>query len=151
MAYLTTHGLIPQKGNFISPSGEVLGEHRGLEAYTVGQRRGLGLAFGQRAYVIGKQGTDVILGDNDLLFSTRVQVEQVNYIPFEDLDKPIEVTAKLRYSAKAAPAVLYPTETGCLLEFETPQRAITPGQSAVFYNGDIVIGGGIISQSQGTL
>ena len=149
MAYLTAHGLIPQKGNFITPTGEILGEHRGLEAYTVGQRRGLGLAFGQRAYVLGKRGTDVILGENERLFSARVQVEQVNYIPFGELDRPVAVTAKLRYSAKAAPAVLYPTETGCLLEFETPQRAITPGQSAVFYNGDIVIGGGIISHCQG--
>jgi tRNA-specific 2-thiouridylase len=149
LAYLTAHGLVPQKGNFITPSGEVLGEHRGLEAYTVGQRRGLGLAFGQRAYVLGKRGTDVILGENEMLFSTRVQVEQVNYIPFGELKAPMQVTAKLRYSAKAAAAVLYPTETGCRLEFEAPQRAVTPGQSAVFYNGDIVIGGGIITQSQG--
>ena len=138
MAYLTAHGLVPQKGNFITPSGEILGEHRGL-----------GLAFGQRAYVLGKRGTDVILGENEMLFSTRVQVEQVNYIPFGELKEHMEVAAKLRYSAKAAPAVLYPTETGCRLEFEAPQRAVTPGQSAVFYNGDIVIGGGIITQSQG--
>ena len=144
MKYLTDNGLIPQKGNFITPEGRILGEHRGLEAYTVGQRRGLGMAFGQRAYVLGKRGTDVIIGDNDQLFSRNVWVEQVNYIPFDKPAGSIEVEAKLRYSARSAKATLVPYGAGCKLIFEQPQRAVTPGQTAVFYDGDIVIGGGTI-------
>ena len=144
MQYLTDHGVIPQEGNFITAEGAVLGKHRGLEAYTVGQRRGLGMAFGQRAYVLGKRGTDVIIGDNTQLFSDHVLVEQVNYIPFDCLTETLRVEAKLRYSAKTAPAWLKPHQGGCELIFDAPQRAVTPGQSAVFYDGDIVIGGGII-------
>ena len=147
MKYLTEHGLIPQEGNFITPEGEILGKHRGVEAYTVGQRRGLGMAFGQRAYVLGKRGTDVIIGDNEDLFSRNVWVEQVNYIPFDKPAGPIEVEAKLRYSAKTAKATLIPYENGCELIFEQPQRAVTPGQTAVFYHGDMVIGGGIIANA----
>ncbi|MBQ2445500.1 MAG: tRNA 2-thiouridine(34) synthase MnmA [Oscillospiraceae bacterium] len=144
MAYLTGRGLIPQEGNFISAQGEILGKHRGLEAYTVGQRRGLGMTFGKPTYVLGKQGTDVILGDNEELFSRRVRVTQVNYIPFDKPTEPIFVQAKLRYSAKAAEATLIPGEDSCELIFEQPQRAVTPGQTAVFYDGDTVIGGGLI-------
>ena len=144
MAYLTEHGLVPREGNFITTEGEILGKHRGVEAYTVGQRRGLGMAFGQRAYVLGKRGADVVIGDNHQLFSTRVRVEQVNYIPFDTPAGPMEVEAKLRYSARVAKATLIPHEGGCELIFEEPQRAVTPGQTAVFYSGDRVIGGGII-------
>lgn len=146
MQYLTDHGLIPQAGNFITPEGTILGKHRGLEAYTVGQRRGLGMAFGQRAYVLGKRGSDVIIGDNAQLFSDHVLVGQVNYIPFDNLTEPLRVEAKLRYSAKTAPAWLKPHERGCELFFDAPQRAVTPGQTAVFYDGDIVIGGGLICE-----
>lgn len=144
MKYLTEHGLVPQKGNFITPEGAILGAHRGLEAYTVGQRRGLGMAFGQRAYVLGKRGTDVVIGENEQLFSKTVHVKNVNYIPFDTLQEPIRVQAKLRYSAKTAEAWLRPTEDGCVLEFDAPQRAVTSGQTAVFYDGDTVLGGGII-------
>ena len=147
MAYLTEHGLVPQEGNFITTEGAILGKHRGVEAYTVGQRRGLGMAFGQRAYVLGKRGNDVVIGDNEQLFSTHVWVEQVNYIPFDKPAGIIDVEAKLRYSAKIAKAKLIPHEDGCELIFEQPQRAVTPGQTAVFYDGDIVIGGGIIANA----
>ena len=144
MKYLTEHGLVPQKGNFITPEGKILGEHRGLEAYTVGQRRGLGMAFGQRAYVLGKRGTDVVIGENEQLFSATVCVKNVNYIPFDALTEPMRVQAKLRYSAKTADAWLRPTEDGCILEFDAPQRAVTSGQTAVFYDGESVLGGGVI-------
>lgn len=145
MGYLTVHGLVPQKGNFITPEGKILGEHRGLEAYTIGQRRGLGMAFGERAYVLGKRGTDVVVGDGRLLFSRRVAVEDTNWLPFPAPEAPLRVQAKLRYTPNAAGAWLYPTETGCTLEFDTPQRAVTPGQTAVFYDGDTVVGGGTIT------
>ena len=145
MGYLTAHGLVPQKGNFITPEGKILGKHRGLEAYTIGQRRGLGMAFGERAYVLGKRGTDVVVGDGRLLFSRRVAVEDTNWLPFPAPEAPLRVQAKLRYTPTTADAWLYPTETGCTLEFDTPQRAVTPGQTAVFYDGDTVVGGGTIT------
>ena len=147
MAYLTAHGLVPQRGNFVTTEGKILGEHRGLEAYTVGQRRGLGMAFGERAYVLGKRGTDVIVGDGSLLFSRRVAVGQTSWFPFAAPKKPMRVQAKLRYTPKTADAWLYPSGEGCVLEFDVPQRAVTPGQAAVFYDGDTVVGGGIITQA----
>ncbi len=150
MQYLTDRGLIPQEGNFVTADGRFLGKHRGVEAYTVGQRRGLGMTFGQRAYVLGKRGTDVIIGDNEELFSRNVWVEQVNYIPFARPTESLEVEAKLRYSARSAAARLIPHEDGCELIFEQPQRAVTPGQTAVFYNGDVVIGGGLIANAPHT-
>ena len=145
MTYLTEQGLLPQKGNFITPEGTVLGPHRGMEAYTTGQRRGLGMAFGQRAYVLGKRGTDVVIGEPEYLFSRRVFVENVNYLPFERPASPIKVQAKLRYTPRSAEALLTPTQTGCELLFDEPQRAVTPGQTAAFYDGDLLLGGGIIS------
>ena len=89
----------------------------------------------------------MVIGDNADLFSHRVWVEQVNYIPFDRPSEALEVEAKLRYSARSATAKLIPYEEGCELIFEQPQRAVTPGQTAVFYDGDIVIGGGIIANA----
>lgn len=148
LGYLTAHGLVPQVGYFLDAAGNVLGAHRGMEAYTVGQRRGLGMAFGERAYVIEKRGTDVVVGAETGLFSRTVFVENVNYLPFETPPEPMRVQAKLRYSAKTADALLTPTETGCTLLFDVPQRAVTNGQSAVFYQNDILLGGGIICGCQ---
>lgn len=144
MAYFTAHGLIPREGNFIRPDGTVLGPHKGMEAYTVGQRRGLGLAFGERAYVLGKRGPDVILGAAEGLLQEEVAVGEVNYLPFDRLDEPLRVEAKLRYSPRTAPALLIPREEGCILRFDQPQRAPTPGQTAAFYLGEQLLGGGTI-------
>ena len=144
MAYLTAQGLIPQPGNFIRPDGTVLAPHKGMEAYTVGQRRGLGLAFGERAYVLGKRGTDVILGAPEGLFHEEVAVGEVNYLPFDRPEEPLRVEAKLRYSPRTAPALLIPREEGCILRFDQPQRAPTPGQTAAFYLGEQLLGGGVI-------
>lgn len=145
MGYLQKQGLVPQKGNFISPDGEILGEHRGMEAYTVGQRRGLGMAFGQRAYVLGKRGADVVVGAPDALFSRHVTVKEVSFLPFDELTAPIRVEAKLRYTTRTAPALLSPTPEGCALLFDEPQRAATSGQTAAFYDGETVLGGGTIA------
>ena len=144
MAYLESRGLVPQKGNFITPEGKILGEHRGMEAYTTGQRRGLGMAFGERAYVLGKRGTDVLIGSNEALFSARVFVKDVNYLPFDRPSEPMRVEAKLRYTPRSASALLIPTDEGCTLVFDQPQRAATNGQTAVFYDGDMLLGGGVI-------
>ena len=145
LRFLIRDGLVPQAGNFIGPKGENLGPHKGLEAYTMGQRRGLEVAYGERIYVVGKQGTDVLLGSNEDLMQRRVFVEDVNFIPFDTLTVPIRAQAKLRYTPNAAPCTIMPTENGVILEFDTPQRAVTPGQAAVFYDGELVLGGGTIT------
>ena len=144
LKFLTDDGLVPQTGHFIGPKGEDLGPHRGLEAYTMGQRRGLDVAYGSRIYVVGKRGTDVLLGGNDQLLSTRVHVRDVNFIPFDRLERPIRAQAKLRYTPKGGDCTIHPAEDGVILEFDQPQRAVTPGQAAVFYDGNLVLGGGTI-------
>lgn len=144
MNWLTSHGLVPQSGHFIGPQGEDLGPHRGFEAYTIGQRRGLDIAYGSRIYVTGKRGTDVLIGPNEALFSDRVLVSKVNFIPFDTLTSPIRAQAKLRYTPKASACTIVPRENGAELVFDEPQRAVTPGQAAVFYDGDLLLGGGII-------
>ena len=143
-AFLRADGVQLQEGHFRGPKGEDLGPHRGFEAYTIGQRRGLDVAYGSRIYVVGKQGTDVLLGFHEQLFSTRVQVRDVNFIPFDHLEHPIRAQAKLRYTPNVSPCTIHPAEDGVLLEFDQPQRAVTPGQAAVFYDGDLVLGGGTI-------
>lgn len=144
-AYMAQQGMVLRAGNFITPTGEILGPHRGMEAYTIGQRRGLGMAFGERAYVLEKRGADVVVGAPEALFSRRVFVEHTNYLPFEALKEPLRVQAKLRYTPKTAQALLLPGEKGCELLFDEPQRAVTIGQTAVFYDGDLLLGGGEIS------
>ena len=140
-------GVPSEKGNYLNVQGEIIGRHGGVIRYTVGQRKGLGVAFGRPQFVIGKNAADntVILGDEEHLFKTRIEVKNINYIPFDSLSSKVRVKAKLRYRHVADDAWLIPLgEDGAVLEFDRPQRAPTPGQAAVFYDGDIVIGGGII-------
>lgn len=135
------------RGNFIDTSGNVLGQHKGLIHYTIGQRKGLGIAFGKPMYVVGLdiQNNNVILGDNSEVFSDTLIAHHLNFISIDGLEEPMRVNAKIRYSAKEATATITPIE-GCRVrvDFDVPQRAITPGQSVVFYNDDTVVGGGII-------
>ena len=134
-------------GSFLSPDGTVLGTHRGLIHYTVGQRKGLGIALGKPAYVLAKNAAEntVILSEESALFRTRVELKDTNYIPFDRCSSLLKVSAKLRYRQTEQPAVLHPTsETTAVLEFEQPQRAPSPGQTAVFYDGDVVLGGATI-------
>lgn len=134
-------------GNFTDAQGNILGQHKGIVHYTIGQRKGLGITFGKPMYVAGIDvlGNNVILGEEDSVFSKELTASDVNFIAFGKLDKPMEVTAKVRYSAKEAEAVVTPLEAGRVkVEFIRPQRAITPGQSVVFYKGDTVVGGGVI-------
>ncbi|MBR4866592.1 MAG: tRNA 2-thiouridine(34) synthase MnmA [Clostridia bacterium] len=134
-------------GDFVDPNGKILGRHTGIVDYTIGQRRGLGLPLGYHAYVVDKNAerNEVTVGTNDLLFKTRVELCHINLIPFERLDAPMRVMAKTRYSQKESPAILHQVgEDELLLEFDQPQRAITPGQTAVFYDGDLVVGSGEI-------
>lgn len=142
-----TADFVSNTGDYINLKGEKLGEHKGVIHYTVGQRKGLGIALGKPAFVISKDAetNKVVLGDEEFLFYKKVQVTNPNFIPFDKLEKEMEVTAKLRYSQKEQKAVIKPLENGdILIEFETAQRAPSSGQAAVFYDGDIVVGGGTI-------
>lgn len=134
-------------GDFLSLDGRVLGRHRGVIHYTVGQRKGLGIALGHPAFVVRKSVTDntVTLGNNEDLFTTRLTVRNVNLIPYDSLRAPIRLLAKARYRQEAAPARVEQTDTDELtVEFETPQRAVCAGQSLVLYDDEYVVGGGKI-------
>ncbi len=136
-------------GKFVDEQGNVLGEHRGIVHYTVGQRKGLGVTFGKPMFVlrIDAERNEVVLGEKGTEFSDTLIAHKLNFITIEELTKPIRVAAKVRYSAKEAEATVEPLEKGCArVTFDVPQRAITPGQSVVFYEigGEKVIGGGII-------
>lgn len=135
-------------GNFVDLQGNVIGVHSGIINYTVGQRKGLGVSFGKPMFVKSLDATDntVTLCQSDDLFSDRVTVCDLNFIPFEKLTEEREAYVKLRYQAHACKARLIPIEDNKLIvEFQQPQRAPTPGQSAVFYDGDLVLGGGVIT------
>lgn len=139
----------PSPGNFVDMEGNVLGKHNGIINYTVGQRKGLGVTFGKPMYVIAVDaGTNtVVLGEDKEVYSRSLTAYDVNYIEIEKLDSPMEVTAKIRYSAKEAEAIVKPIGDGRIeVELARPQRAVTPGQSVVLYRGDSVIGGGIIEK-----
>lgn len=134
-------------GNFLTVEGKILGKHNGIIHYTVGQRKGLGISYKEPLYVvkIDKKTNTVILGTEKDLYTKEVFIEDVNYLIDSIEGKQIEVEAKVRYRAKPAKAVLYPLEENKLkFVFEEPQRAVTPGQSLVFYDNDIVLGGGKI-------
>lgn len=136
-------------GNYIDLDGNVLGQHAGAICYTIGQRKGLGIALGAPAYVCGKdmESNTVILGKNEDLFRSRLRANDWNWIPFSALEAPVRVTAKVRYRHTPQPATAYPEENGAArVEFDEPQRAITPGQLVVLYDGDMVIGGGTITE-----
>lgn len=134
------------EGNFIDREGRVLGRHKGQLCYTIGQRKGLGISFGKPMFVTAKDAkhNTVTLGEESELFSDTVIAEDLNMIALSQIDGSIRADVKARYSMTAAPATL--TQAGETVQvcFDTPQRALTPGQSIVFYDGDTVIGGGII-------
>ena len=142
-----TANFVSSTGDYINRQGEKIGEHKGVIHYTIGQRKGLGVAFGHPVFVISKNAktNQVLLGENEELFYKSVLVKDVNFIPFDELNGSLNVTAKLRYNQIPQPAVIKKTEDGnVLITFNEPQRAPSPGQAAVFYDGDIVVGGGII-------
>lgn len=134
-------------GDFVDEDGRVLGEHKGLIRYTVGQRKGLGLALPAPLYVCRKDidRNQVVLAPNDRLFSKTLTVSDFNWIAFDEPEAPFRAAVKVRYSQKESPAEVTPLGGGKVrIDFDEPERAITPGQAAVVYDGDIVIGGGTI-------
>lgn len=137
-----------REGNFLDKSGNVLGRHKGILNYTVGQRKGLGVTFGEPMYVTGINTADntVILGKDGEQYSTGLTATDLNFIPFDFPSSEIAVTAKIRYQANPENARVVPLALNKVnVIFDRPQRAVTKGQSVVFYDENIVIGGGVIS------
>ena len=135
-------------GNFVDKNGNILGQHKGIVYYTIGQRKGLGIALGRPVFVtdINPRTNEVVLGPEEDIFKTDLVAKDVNFIPFDKLEEPITVEAKVRYSGKPAEAVISPLRDGKVkVSFKEKQRAITKGQSVVFYQGNKVVGGGIIA------
>ncbi|MDD3898184.1 MAG: tRNA 2-thiouridine(34) synthase MnmA [Syntrophomonadaceae bacterium] len=140
-------GLETKTGLFRDTSGNVLGRHKGIHHYTIGQRKGLGLPLGYPAYVTGIDAdTDTVwVGTNQELFQSTLYADNVHYISNTPLEQAMELTIKIRYSAAQVPALVTPLENQRIkIDFRTPQRAITPGQAAVLYDKDQVVGGGTI-------
>ena len=147
-AFLTDYtGKALEPGDFLNLQGQVVGRHRGTVCYTIGQRKGLGLAMGEPVYVCSKDmaAKTVTVGPNQALFSRELLADNWTFFPFEALTEPMAVTAKIRHSQFDQPATVYPEENGMArVVFDQPQRAISPGQAVVLYQGDVVIGGGTI-------
>jgi tRNA-specific 2-thiouridylase len=149
-AYLSEQGdaLPDTAGELVTSSGEVIGEHSGIHNFTVGQRKGLGVATGSPLYVIQIKGDtrQVVVGSNDQLYSRTLRTHRVNLISIDELRAPMRVSVKIRHRHEPAPAVIEAQGTDeVLVTFDEAQRAITPGQAAVFYDGDVVVGGGWIA------
>lgn len=136
------------RGEIVSLQGEVLGHHDGIEFYTIGQRKGLGLSSPKPLYVIELDAARnrVIVGDDSALDRSEFTVRNCNWIPYDDPPKQIEVSAKIRYNHPGTPATVFPQPGGAAkVLLHVAQRAITPGQACVFYEGDLVAGGGWIA------
>lgn len=136
-------------GNFLDLDGNVVGQHQGAVRYTLGQRKGLGLAMGAPVYVCAKDMTNntVTVGPNEALYATSLLANDWNWFPFPELTKPLHITAKARYNQPPQPATVYPEANGfARVVFDAPQRALTPGQSVVLYDDDMVVGGGTITK-----
>jgi len=137
-------------GLIIDSNGNSIGKHKGIHHYTIGQRRGMGIAAPHPLYVIAidPQNNLIVAGPNEKLYCSKLIADNINWLSIDSLDKPVEVTAKIRYKHKGAPALVTPRKgRGVVVEFEQPQRAITPGQAVVFYQGEEVIGGGWIRRA----
>lgn len=136
-----------EPGDFVAKTGEVIGKHKGIINYTIGQRKGLGISHSEPLYVcdIDKDKNQVVLGSNDDLFSDTLFVKNFNWISGEVPKSEFKCKVKIRYRQKEQEATIYPLENGVVkIVFDVSQRAITPGQAAVAYDGDVVLGGGII-------
>jgi tRNA-specific 2-thiouridylase len=146
--FVKEHTLKPiPKGKFVDTEGNVLGEHKGIIHYTIGQRKGLGVTFGKPMYVveIRPKSNEVVLGDNQDVFKSELIIKESNFLVFDEVIEGYACEGKIRYSSSTAPCTLYPLGNGRVrVVFESPQRAVTPGQAAVFYKEDLLVGGGVI-------
>ena len=143
----TNSNIKPKKGKIVNSKGEVLGEHTGLYNYTIGQRKGLGISYKVPLFVLGfnPQKNEVIVGEESELYKKELIVKDINLLLVDKIEKELDVDVKTRYSSKVAKAtIIQQDEDTIKVTFKEPQRALTPGQSAVFYIDDIVLGGGKI-------
>jgi tRNA-specific 2-thiouridylase len=148
-AYLAEQGesLPDTAGELVTTDGRVIGEHGGIHNFTVGQRKGLGVATGSPLYVLQIKGDtrEVVVGSGENLYSDTLRVHRINLISVDDLSEPMRVSVKIRHRHDAAAAMIERSGTDeILVTFDQPQRAITPGQASVFYDGELVVGGGWI-------
>ncbi|MDN5351903.1 MAG: tRNA-uridine 2-sulfurtransferase [Clostridiales bacterium] len=136
------------EGIFVDSEGEVLGAHKGIEYYTIGQRKGLGVTFGKPMYVIDidPNNNRVTLGEGDAVFEDTLYAGMLNWVSVASVESGFKCQAKVRYSATPADCTLYPEGNHVKVVFDKPQRAITPGQAVVFYQGDLLVGGGTIER-----
>ena len=137
-------------GDYLDLQGNKVGTHKGAVGYTLGQRKGLGIALGAPVYECGKdmQANTVTVGPNEALFHKALRANDWNWIAIPELTAPIRVKAKARSRMVEESATVYPEENGfARVEFHAPQRAVTPGQAVVLYQGDLVIGGGTITEA----
>ena len=142
--------MVPPPGNFVSVDGEILGRHKGITHYTIGQRKGLGIAFGYPVFVteIRPETNEVVLGSDKDVYTNRLYANQLNFMALSDIEEPVRLKAKIRYSHAGSCCTVRRTgadEICC--EFEEPVRAVTPGQAVVLYDGDYVAGGGVITHA----
>ncbi len=140
-------GNVPGPGNFVTKDGIILGQHKGITHYTIGQRKGLNLAMGHPVFVteIRTETDEVVIGENEDVFTTELYCKDVNYMAVEKITEPQRFIGKIRYSHKGAYCMVYPLEDGKLkCVFEEPVRAVTPGQAVVLYEGECVALGGTI-------
>jgi tRNA-uridine 2-sulfurtransferase len=140
--------IVPTPGEIVDSQGHALGQHQGIELFTVGQRRGLGLAGGEPMYVLRlePENNRVVVGPESQLYRREFWASRVNYVSGVVPAGPVEAGVKIRYRFEETRAVLLPRDGGAMVRFEKPQRAIAPGQAAVFYQGEAVLGGGIIER-----
>lgn len=142
-----TNGNVPPAGNFVTTDGKILGQHKGITHYTIGQRRGLGLAMGEHVFVteIRPQTNEVVIGRSEDVFSKELEADNLNFMALADFKEQTRMLAKIRYAHKGAMCTVERIgEDRVRCVFDEPQRAITPGQAVVFYDGDYVAGGGTI-------
>ncbi len=139
------------EGNFVNTQGEIIGKHKGIAHYTIGQRKGLNLSMGHPVFVveIRPETNEVVIGNSEDTYSNKLIAKNLNFMSIEDLEGERRVVAKIRYSHIGAPCVIRKIDEDVIeCIFDAPQRAITPGQAVVFYDGDYVLGGGTITGSQ---
>lgn len=146
-------GNVPPAGNFVTQDGKILGQHKGIIHYTIGQRKGLNLAMGHPVFVIEirPETNEVVIGEAQDVFSDTLVCNQLNFMAVEDIDGAVEVTAKIRYSHSGAPCTIEKIDKDHLkCTFQEPVRAVTPGQAVVFYQNDYIFGGGTIVSNTST-